>query len=134
MTGPADHLPHRPPLLLVDGVLDREPGMRVVAEKLLSAEDLGLRGAPGGRLPGPLLLEMLAQAGAFLEEGSLHGTQVFLAAIPEARFEAPSAGPGDRLRLEVRRAGTFGGLTKLEGEASCGGRRLCTATLLVKRT
>lgn len=133
MTTIPAHLPHRPPLLLVDRVLDRDPGVRVVAEKLLAAGDPCLRGAPGGRVPGPLLVEMLAQASAFLEEGSLHGAQVFLAAIPEARFQAP-AGAGDRLRLEVHRAGAFGGLTKLEGTATCGGRTCCTATLLVKRT
>lgn len=132
MTAIPAHLPHRPPLLLVDRVLDREPGVRVVAEKLLSAGDLSLRGAPGAQVPGPLLVELLAQAGAFLEEGSLHGAQVFLAAVPEARFLAP-AGAGDRLRLEVRRAGAFGGLSKLEGTVSCDGRDLCTATLLVKR-
>lgn len=133
MTAIPAHLPHRPPLLLVDRLLAREPGVRVVAEKLLAPGDPCLRGAPGGRVPGPLLVEMLAQAGAFLEEGSLHGAQVFLAAVPEARFPEP-ARAGDRLRLEVRRAGAFAGLTKLEGTVTSGGRELCAATLLVKRT
>ena len=122
------HLPHRSPLLLVDRVLEREPGVRVVAEKLLGA-DLP---RPWGGVPGPFLLEMLAQAGGFLEAGSLHGTDLFLAGVGEARFPAP-AFPGDRLRLEVAPEGAFAGLMKLRGTVTCEGRELCTASLLVKR-
>jgi len=118
------HLPHRRPLLLVDRILEREPGVRVVAEKLVTGEEAGL--------PGPLLLEMLAQAGGFLETDSLHGADIFLAGVREARFPAP-ARPGDRLRLEVAPEGAFAGLMKLRGAVSCEGRELCTASLLVKR-
>lgn len=128
------HLPHRPPLLLVDRLLEREPGRRVVAEKLVTAGEPYLQGQPDARtqIPGPLLLEMLAQAGGFLEAGTLHGVSIFLAGVKDARFLAP-AFPGDRLRLEVAAEGAFAGLMRLQGTASCEGRALCTATLLVKR-
>jgi 3-hydroxyacyl-[acyl-carrier-protein] dehydratase len=128
------HLPHRYPFLLVDRVLAREPGARVVAEKLVTQGEPYLQGHPPGRprVPGVLLLEMLAQAGGFLETGSLHGAAIFLAGVQEARFGAPALA-GDRLRLEVATEGAFGGLVKLRGLVSCGGRELCTAALLVKR-
>jgi 3-hydroxyacyl-[acyl-carrier-protein] dehydratase len=134
MTDIPAHLPHRYPFLLLDRVLERAPGVRVVAEKLVTNGDAHLQGPCEGRplVPGTLLLEMLAQAGGFLEVDSLHGGTLFLAGIQEARFQAP-ARPGDRLRLEVQAEGAFAGLMKLRGTVSCDGRELCTAALLVKR-
>jgi 3-hydroxyacyl-[acyl-carrier-protein] dehydratase len=131
---PSDHLPHRYPFLLVDRVLEREPGVRVVAEKLISMSDPTLQGHFPGRplVPGVMMLEMLAQAGGFLEAGSLEGKAIFLAGVSDARFKAP-AFPGDRLRLEVTPEGSFAGMMKVKGTVSCEGRVLCTASLLVKK-
>lgn len=128
------HLPHRYPFLLVDRILEREPGARVLAEKLVTNGEPYLQGHFEGRplVPGVLMLEMLAQAGGFLETDSLHGAAIFLAGVQEARFKAP-AFPGDRLRLEVRAEGAFAGLMKVRGTVSCEGRELCAAALLVKR-
>jgi len=134
MTGIPAQLPHRYPFLLVDRILEREPGVRVVAEKLVTSSESYLQGHFPDRplVPGVLLLEMLAQAGGFLEAESLHGAAIFLAGVQDARFRAP-AFPGDRLRLEVRAAGAFAGLLKLAGTVTCEDRELCTASLLVKR-
>jgi 3-hydroxyacyl-[acyl-carrier-protein] dehydratase len=134
MTDIPAHLPHRYPFLLVDRVLEREPGVRVVAEKLVTSGEPYLQGHFEGRplVPGVLLLEMLAQAGGFLEPESLHGAAIFLAGVRDARFRAP-ARPGDRLRLEVQADGAYAGLMKIRGTVSCEGRDLCTASLLVKR-
>ena len=135
MTDIPGHLPHRPPFLLVDRILEREPGVRVVAEKLVAAGEPCLRGHGPDRplLPGVLLLEMLAQAAGFLEADSLHGRAMFLAGIQDARFQAPVL-PGDRLRLEVSPEGAFGGLMKVRGTATCEGREVCAASLMVKRS
>ena len=80
-------LPHRYPFLLVDRVLEREPGVRVVAEKLLTVNEPYFQGhfAEQPLLPGVLMLEMLAQAGGFLEAESLHGAAIFLAGVQDAR-------------------------------------------------
>ena len=134
MTDIPAHLPHRYPFLLVDRVLEREPGVRVVAEKLVTFGEPYLQGHFEGRplVPGVLLLEMLAQAGGFLEPDSLHGAAIFLAGVQDARFKAPAL-PGDRLRLEIRADGAFAGMLKIRGTVTCEGRELCTASLLVKR-
>lgn len=134
MTDIAGHLPHRYPFLLVDRVLEREPGQRVVAEKLVTAGEPHLQGHFPERplVPGVLLLEMLAQTAGFLEADPLHGRAVFLAGIQDARFKAPVV-PGDRLRLEVSLEGAFGGLMKVRGAVTCQGREICAASLLVKR-
>ncbi|HEU4951759.1 MAG TPA: 3-hydroxyacyl-ACP dehydratase FabZ [Holophagaceae bacterium] len=133
MATPDQHLPHRYPFLLVDRVLEREPGVRVVAEKLVSAAEPYLQGHFPDRplVPGVLMLEMLAQAGGFLEAEPLGGRAIFLAGVQDARFKAP-AFPGDRLRLEVAFDAAFGGLMRVAGTVSCEGRELCTAKLLVK--
>ncbi|MBS1784951.1 MAG: 3-hydroxyacyl-ACP dehydratase FabZ [Acidobacteria bacterium] len=127
------HLPHRYPFLLVDRVLEREPGIRVVAEKLVSASEPYLQGHFPDRplVPGVLMLEMLAQAGGFLEAEPLMGRAIFLAGVQDARFKAP-AFPGDRLRLEVTFDAAFAGLMRVNGRVSCEGRELCAAKLLVK--
>ncbi len=129
-----DHLPHRFPFLFVDRVLEREPGLRVVAEKLVSMSEPYLQGHMPGRplVPGVLMLEMLAQSAAFLDEDDLAEVPVFLAQVVDARFKAP-AYPGDRLRLEVNTEAAFGGFQRIEGTVSCEGRVLCTAKLLVKK-
>lgn len=125
-------LPHRPPFLLVDRILEREPGVRVVAEKLVSAADPLLQGHFPGRplVPGVLLVEMLAQAAAFLEAAPLLDRPIFLAQILDARFKA-SAFPGDRLNLEVTPEAAFGRLQRVQGTVRCEDRVLCTARLLL---
>ena len=134
MTDISGHLPHRYPFLLVDRILEREPGARVVAEKLVIAGEPSLHGPSPDRppVPGPLLLEMLAQAAGFLEADPLRGRAVFLAGVQDARFKAPVL-PGDRLRLEVAPEGAFGGLLKVRGTVTCEGREVCAASLMVKR-
>jgi 3-hydroxyacyl-[acyl-carrier-protein] dehydratase len=128
------HLPHRPPFLLLDRILEREPGVRVVAEKLITSGDPILRGHFPDRplVPGVMLVEMLAQAAAFLEAEPLGNAPIFLAQILDARFKA-SAFPGDRLELSVKPDVGFGKFQRVEGLVRCEGRVLCTAKLLLAK-
>jgi 3-hydroxyacyl-[acyl-carrier-protein] dehydratase len=127
-------LPHRFPFLMVDRVLEREPGVRVVAEKLVSFGEPYFQGHFQGRpiVPGVLMLEMLAQAGGFLEAEPVGDKPIVLAQVLDARFKA-SAFPGDRLELEVAPEAHFGGLLRICGTVRCEGRILCTAKLVVKK-
>ena len=101
-------LPHRPPFLLVDRVVVLEPGKRLVAWKSVTMNEPFFAGHFPGQpvMPGVLILEALAQAGALLAMRSLPaeqaGTKVtYLMGIDGARFRRPVV-PGDRLELEVR--------------------------------
>lgn len=59
-------IPHRYPFLLVDRIMELEPGVRAVGEKLVSANEPYFQGHfPGNPImPGVLILEALAQTGA----------------------------------------------------------------------
>jgi len=129
-----EQIPHRFPFLLVDRILERQVGVRVRAEKLITMGDPFLQGHFPGMpiLPGVLMLEMLAQAAAFLEAEPLADRPVFLAQVADARFKA-SAVPGDRLELEVLPDASFGALQRVRGTIRCEGRVLCTARLVLAK-
>ncbi|MCZ7646354.1 MAG: UDP-3-O-acyl-N-acetylglucosamine deacetylase [Planctomycetota bacterium] len=96
-------LPHRHPFLLVDHIEEYEPGKRVVGIKNVTATEPWVPGHFPGRpiMPGVLILEALAQAGAVmvLKELKAEGKLIFFAGMDKVAFRRPVV-PGDRLRLE----------------------------------
>jgi 3-hydroxyacyl-[acyl-carrier-protein] dehydratase len=97
-------LPHRYPFLLIDRVIEIEPGQRVVALRNVTANEPQFTGHFPGRpiMPGVLLVESLAQAGAVavLSYPENRGKLVLFAGIDECRFRRIVI-PGDTLRLEI---------------------------------
>ncbi len=98
-------LPHRYPFLLVDRVLELEPGRRIAALKNVSVNEPFFNGHfPGDPvMPGVLVVEGLAQAGGILLVHDLpdRASKLLLfTAIERARFRRPVV-PGDQLRYEV---------------------------------
>ena len=97
-------LPHRYPFLLIDRVVEIEPGQRVVAVRNVTANEPQFTGHFPGRpiMPGVLLVESLAQAGAvaLLAHRENRGKLVLFAGIDECRFRRIVV-PGDTLRLEI---------------------------------
>lgn len=97
-------IPHREPFLLIDKVLELEPGKRVLAVKKLSNEEPWFRGHfPSYAVqPGVLTIEMLAQAGAVcvlsMEQNA--GKIALFGGIEKARFKRPIL-PGDEVFLAV---------------------------------
>ena len=59
-------LPHRDPFLLIDEVVELEPGARAVARKRVQPDEWYLAGHFPGRpiMPGVLIVEAMAQTGA----------------------------------------------------------------------
>ena len=95
-------LPHREPFLLIDEVLELEPGRRVVARRAVRADDPWFVGHFPGRpvMPGVLIVEAMAQAGAIavLYEQANRGKIAFFAGIDDCRFKR-IVEPGDVLTL-----------------------------------
>jgi 3-hydroxyacyl-[acyl-carrier-protein] dehydratase len=95
-------LPHRDPFLLIDEVLELDPGRRVVARREIRADDPWFAGHFPGRpvMPGVLIVEAMAQTGAVavLVEEENRGKIAFFAGIDDCRFKRVVE-PGDVLVL-----------------------------------
>lgn len=95
-------LPHRDPFLLIDEVIELDPGKRVVARRAVRAEDPWFAGHFPGRpvMPGVLIVEAMAQTGAIavLFEEANRGKIAFFAGIDDCRFKR-IVEPGDTLTL-----------------------------------
>jgi len=97
-------IPHRDPFLLIDEIVELEPGKRVVAKKYLKEDEFWFKGHfPGNPVqPGVLTIEMLAQAGAVcvLSMPQYKGRTAYFARINNAKFTRVVK-PGETLTLEV---------------------------------
>jgi 3-hydroxyacyl-[acyl-carrier-protein] dehydratase len=95
-------LPHREPFLLLDEVIELEPGSHVVARKTVRPDEWYLAGHFPGRpvMPGVLIVEAMAQAGAVavLSEEENRGRMALFAGIDAVRFKR-IVEPGDTLEL-----------------------------------
>lgn len=132
LPAPADLLPHRPPFLFVDEVLDLVPGQSARARWFVDPEAHFFVGHfPGNPiLPGVLIVEALAQTGALaaLAEPESAGKLALFAGIERARFRRVVR-PGEELVLETRLTRRRGPLGAGEGEAKVGGVLACEASL-----
>lgn len=127
-------LPHREPFLLVDEVLELEERKRIVAVKhVLASEPYFAGHFPGAPvMPGVLIVEAMAQAGALLllrEVPDRESKLVFFAGIDRARFRQPVF-PGDDLRLELTVLSQRVNIAKMDGKAYVGDKLVAEAQLL----
>src|SRR5690349_16357913 len=98
-------LPHRYPFLLVDRVVEIEPGKRLVAIKNVTINEPFFNGHfPGAPvMPGVLIVEAMAQASGLLvayNRSVTEGEYLLFAGIDNVRFRLPVV-PGDTLTLTV---------------------------------
>jgi 3-hydroxyacyl-[acyl-carrier-protein] dehydratase len=118
-------IPHRYPFLLVDRVVEMEPGQRIVAIKNVSANEWFFQGHfPGYQImPGVLIVEALAQAGAvlLLSDESARGQIPLFAGIEKCRFRQQVV-PGDTLTLELEVIARRGPVGKGKATARVGDR------------
>ena len=113
-----EHLPQRYPFLMIDRVLELEPGKRIRALKNISANEPYFQGHFPGRpvMPGVLILEAMAQAAGVLvfrtrNELPSENSVYYYAGIDNARFKRPVV-PGDQLEIEVTILGSKRGIWK----------------------
>jgi 3-hydroxyacyl-[acyl-carrier-protein] dehydratase len=129
-------LPHRKPFLLVDAVVELEPGKRVVAVKQVRAEEPFFAGHFPGHpvMPGVLIVEAIAQAGGFMllkEVANPAAKLMYFVGIDEVRFRRPVV-PGDQLRIEVEMVYWRKNICKMTGKALVDGQLAAEATVMCK--
>ncbi|MCX6373108.1 MAG: 3-hydroxyacyl-ACP dehydratase FabZ [Actinobacteria bacterium] len=126
-------LPHRPPFLLVDEVLEGEEGVRCVAIRTLTDDDFWFAGHfPGNPvMPGVLIVEALAQTAtiAAASGGDISGKIGLFAGIDKVRFKRVVK-PGDTLRLEAEIVAVHGPVGRAKVKATVDGQLACRGELM----
>ena len=126
-------LPHRYPFLLIDRIVEFEPGKRVVAIKNVTINEPFFQGhfPELPIMPGVLVVEALAQAGAIIMMQAIPDRKSKLAVfsgIERAKFRR-SVVPGDQLRIEVDVLSMRPRAGRMEGKAYVDGKLACEAIL-----
>jgi 3-hydroxyacyl-[acyl-carrier-protein] dehydratase len=130
------HLPHRYPFLLVDRVLECEPGKSIVALKNVTMNEPHFPGhfPHYPVMPGVLILEALAQTAAILSYVTENkvpddSSVVYFAGIDGARFKKPVM-PGDQLILKVELLRNMRGIWKYATRAEVDGELVAEAEMM----
>jgi 3-hydroxyacyl-[acyl-carrier-protein] dehydratase len=128
-----DFLPHRYPFLLIDRVLEFEAQKRIVVIKNVTMNEPFFQGHFPGHpiMPGVLVIEAMAQAGAVLmlsEMDDRHSKLAVFTGIEGAKFRR-SITPGDQIRMEVDVVSFRTRAGKMAGRAYIDGKLACEATL-----
>ncbi|WP_448248638.1 3-hydroxyacyl-ACP dehydratase FabZ [Thalassotalea agariperforans] len=131
-------IPHRYPMLLVDRVLDFEPGQWLHAIKNISINEPIFTGhfPELAIFPGVLILEAMAQATGILgfktAQDKAEKELYLFASIDNAKFKQPVV-PGDTMHLHVQFIKERRGMWKFYCEAKVDGKVVCTADLMCAR-
>lgn len=125
-------IPHRPPFLLIDEIIELQPGKRAVATKNVTVDEWFFQGHFPGYpiMPGVLIIEALAQAGAavILSLPEHAGKIVLFARIDKVKFKR-EVKPGDKLLLEVDITRWRGKIGKGLAQATVNGEAVAEAEL-----
>jgi 3-hydroxyacyl-[acyl-carrier-protein] dehydratase len=129
-------LPHRPPFLLVDAIVEMERLKSIVGIKNVTINEDFFRGHFPGKpiMPGVLIVEAMAQTGGLLllqEVADREKKLLYFVAIDDARFRRPVV-PGDQMRIEVSVLTWRSTFCKLAGKVTVEGDVAAEATLMCK--
>ena len=117
-------LPHRYPFLLVDRIVEWDPGKRIVGIKNVTINEPFFQGHFPNHpiMPGVLIVEALAQTGGILALKAMGcGKRIaYFTGIDNCKFRRPVV-PGDQLRLEITVIARKGPLWKMHGDALVNG-------------
>jgi len=135
ITAVLELLPHRYPFLMIDRILELEPGKRIVAIKNVTFNEPQFTGHYPGYpvMPGVLMIEALAQAGGVvasseLTKEELKRSTMLFGGVDKARFKREVI-PGDTLTLSGEIVKRRGGFWWFQGEARVEGELACSAIL-----
>ena len=129
-----DLLPHRYPLILVDRVLELEPGIKIRALKNVSVNEPFFLGHFPDKpiMPGVLIVEGMVQTGGLLLAERMTPqmrSQVCFSGVDQARFRIPVI-PGDQLIFEVEIVRRRSNVVKMSAKAYVDNNRVAEAKLL----
>jgi len=134
-------IPHRFPFLLIDRIIEIEPGKRAVGIKNVTINEQFFQGhfPDYPVMPGVLIVEAIAQVGAvtMLQLEEYKGRIAFFAGLDNVRFKR-QVKPGDTLRIEVelgqfrRGVGTGTGTATVDGQVACRGEFMFAIPLASK--
>lgn len=119
---------------MIDRITKFTPGEKCTAIKNIAANEPYFQGHFPGRpiMPGVLILESMAQAGAFLVLYDLENPLkkgMFLSAVEKSKFRKTIV-PGDQVVLEMKLLKFRLGTVKLRGEAYVDDKLVVEATIL----
>jgi len=127
-------LPHRYPILLVDRILDSEPGQWIRGLKNVTIGEQIFQGHFPKQpvFPGVMIVEAMAQVGGCLFMQSIpdrHKKVLYFMSIDGVKFRKPVV-PGDQLIMEVKVLQLRGKICKMRGEAFVDGVKVAEAEFM----
>lgn len=128
-------LPHRYPMLLVDRILEVDPGKSCIGLKNVTINESFFQGHYPEMpiMPGVLIIEAMAQAGAviILSDPKYTGQVPIIGSIEQVKFKRAVI-PGDQLISKLELLWFRSGVGKMRGVASVGDQVACTVELMFK--
>ena len=127
-------IPHRYPFILIDKIIEMEPEKKCTAIKNVTINEPYFQGHFPGQpvMPGVLILESMAQAGAFLVLNSVEdpmSKNMFFSAVERSKFRKPII-PGDQIRIEMELLKLRMNAVKLSGIATVDDKVVAEATIM----
>ena len=129
-----DLLPHRPPMRLVEEIVDLVPGQSARGLRVAHPDDWYFQGHfPGDPVvPAIVLVELLAQTGGLAAASDDHQSSArpLLRVAAMGSFKFPGgARPHQVLDARARVVGRIGGIVKIEGEVLANGTRVAVGSI-----
>jgi len=130
------HLPHRYPMLLVDRVVEFEPGRRIVGLKNVTINEPFFQGHYPGHpiMPGVLIIEAMAQVGGLLMMDAIENIEdkvVYFMSMDSVKWRRPVV-PGDQLRFELEMLQMRRQVCKMKGVGYVDGKVAAEAEFMAR--
>ena len=130
------YLPHRYPMLLVDRIIDFEPGKRIVGLKNVTINEPFFQGHYPGHpiMPGVLIIEAMAQCGGLLLMDAIENPEdkvVYFMSLDNVKWRRPVT-PGDQIRFELEMIQFRRHVCRMRGEGYVDGHLAAEAEFMAR--